>query len=124
MFKFTKKPTFVKTISHLQRLENYKFDSIMREIGIYGVKSLSENTPIDTGETANSWRYAVKKTKYGYKISWSNDVMAGNVPLVILIQYGHGTKGGTYVYGKDFINPAMKPVKEALNIKLLEVLNG
>jgi len=30
--------------------------------------------------------------------------------VVILLQYGHGTGTGGYVRGRDFINPAIKPV--------------
>lgn len=40
--------------------------------------------------------------------------MVGRTPLVILLQYGHGTNNGGYVEGIDFINPAIKPIFEKL----------
>ena len=40
--------------------------------------------------------------------------MAGNVPVVILLQYGHATREGTYIEGTDFINPAMKEIFESI----------
>ena len=50
--------------------------------------------------------------------------MAGNVPLVILIQYGHATGNGGYVQGQDFINPALRPVfNKILNDVWKEVTN-
>jgi hypothetical protein len=33
-------------------------------------------------------------------------------PIAILLQYGHGTGGGGYVVGVDYINPAIKPIFE------------
>jgi hypothetical protein len=32
------------------------------------------------------------------------------MPIAILIQYGHGTRNGGYVQGRDYINPVMRPI--------------
>lgn len=32
------------------------------------------------------------------------------VNIAIILQYGHGTKNGGYVSGRDYINPALKPI--------------
>ena len=31
-------------------------------------------------------------------------------PIVLLLQYGHGTRNGGWVEGRDYINPAIQPV--------------
>lgn len=85
-------------------------DRKLNEYGIKGIKALQENTPKDTGLTANSWDYVIEKSKGSIKITWVNNNMAGRVPVVILLQYGHATKDGRYIQGIDFINPAMKPI--------------
>lgn len=95
----------------LKELERYSYERLLNRYGNMGVRALSANTPKDTGETAGSWHYEVRKNPEGtYTISWFNRVMAGSVPLVILLHYGHGTGTGGYVRGTDFINPAIKPV--------------
>mgnify|MGYP004444853499 FL=1 len=38
----------------------------------------------------------------------------GDMPVAALVQYGHGTRGGTYVEGVDYINPAMEPLFEQI----------
>ena len=30
--------------------------------------------------------------------------------IAVLLQYGHGTRNGGYVEGRDYINPAIQPV--------------
>lgn len=105
--------------------DNRHMIKLLEEYGTKGVQALSEVTPVDTGETAMSWSYSVNKTDKGYTLSWSNSKLAGSVPLVILLQYGHGTTGGTFVQGRDFINPGLRPVVEKLSIEIWkEVLHG
>jgi hypothetical protein len=43
-------------------------------------------------------------------VRFNNSNMAGDVPVAILLQYGHGTGSGGYVEGIDYINPALKPI--------------
>lgn len=110
MVRLSKTPSFPKTKKWLDRLSMMKFERILSEIGERGVTELSRATPKDTTETASSWSYKISIKKDRYRVSWYNSVMAGETPLVILLQYGHGTRRGGYVAGRDFINPAMEPV--------------
>lgn len=75
-----------------------------------GVSALASATPIDSGKTAAAWSYQVTKSGESYSITWSNSSLAGTTPVVILLQYGHGTGSGGYVAGRDFINPAIRPI--------------
>lgn len=115
MIRMTK-PSFRKTIS---KLESYlkkkeRFVGILHAYGKLGVTALSNATPVDTRETAGSWSYSITEKGDRYKLAWHNSVMAGDVPLVILLQYGHATGTGGYVVGRDFINPAIEPIYDGL----------
>ena len=86
----------------------------MEQYAQLGVEALREATPIDTGETANSWDYDLKVTKNEAQITWTNSNTNKGENIAILIQYGHGTGTGGYVMGQDYINPAMRSVFEKI----------
>lgn len=88
--------------------------SILEKYGKAGVYALQSATPVATGLTASSWYYRVEKNNSGYSVSWFNSNVSNGIPIVILLQYGHGTRGGTYVQGRDFINPALAPIFEQI----------
>jgi hypothetical protein len=75
-----------------------------------GADALAAATPTDTGETARSWGYEISQEDGKYVITWTNSHMAAGTPVIIMLQYGHGTGTGGYVEGIDIINPALKPV--------------
>lgn len=96
--KFLKKTS---KMDFFQNLERYA-----RE----GVSALASATPIDSGETASSWDYEIRTTKNQVSIYWTNSNVNNGIPIAVLIQYGHGTKNGGYVLGRDYINPAIRPI--------------
>ncbi len=77
-----------------------------------GVAALSNATPKESAETANSWYYEIQQRPGYFAIHWLNSNVEdpGRIPVAILIQYGHGTRHGGYVQGIDYINPAMRPI--------------
>ena len=108
---FSSRGDFSKTIGFLGKLREKKFLSALEKYGDEGVKALRAATPKDTGETANSWSYKIVRTKDSATITWTNSNMTeSGIPIAVLIQYGHTTGTGGYVQGRDFINPAMRPV--------------
>ena len=96
-----------KTTDFLRSAKELEIWQILERYGKEGVSMLSQNTPVDTGTTADSWDYEIRQSKGRYTIYWTNDNITDGVPVAILIQYGHATKNGGYVMGEDFINPAM-----------------
>ena len=108
--KIKQSGSFVNTKRFLQTAKVFDPRAILDRYGREGVLALASATPVSTGVTANSWRYEITKTSQGYNLVWTNDNMAGNVPVVILLNYGHATRGGTYVKGKKFISPAIRPI--------------
>ena len=83
-----------------------KFD----KYGRMGVDALSSATPMDTGLTAESWYYETKITKSGFSLSFRNSNVVDGVSIAIILQYGHATRNGGYVQGRDYINPAIQPI--------------
>ena len=118
MIKVKKKPKFKKTYQYFKKLETFDPRKILEELGKRGVSALSSATPLDTGEAARSWSYKVAGNKERYTVTWSNNESAGSVPLVVILQYGHATKSGYFLSGRDFINPALRPLYEDLRRRL------
>ncbi len=82
----------------------------LERYGALGVQALRANTPKDSGLTASSWSYNIKRSKNSVSIEFYNTSMEEGIPIVILLQYGHATKSGGFVQGVDFINPSVKPI--------------
>lgn len=107
---FESNGSFRRTESFLSRMSK---GDIYRELEKYarlGVNALSAETPVDSGATASAWNYEVRKTGRTFSITWTNNHKVNGLPIVILLQYGHGTGTGGYVQGRDFINPVMRPI--------------
>ena len=118
LIKVTNKGDFSKTYESLRKMSKLSSGSIMskmEEYGRMGVAALSEATPSDTGLTAQSWDYDIILSGSTIQIEWFNTNKNKNIPIVVLIQYGHATGTGGYVQGRDFINPAMKPVFDVIS---------
>jgi hypothetical protein len=109
MIKVTAGGNFKNTETLLRKASNINLRPILEEYGRLGVDALARNTPVDTGKTAKSWDYEIVYGKNEVKLIWVNDNMAENtdIPVAMLIQYGHATKNGGYVTGIDYINPAL-----------------
>src|SRR5436190_19528028 len=103
-FSITAKGDWNTTRLYLERNKNLDL-SILERFGQQGVAALRAATPVDEGETAQAWAYQIVKRQGYYSIRWRNThINDGNV-IAVLIQYGHGTKNGGFVQGRDYINP-------------------
>ena len=110
MITFKQKGDFSKTTKFFQRIKEFCGTSDLDKYGKMGVEALANATPRDTGKTANSWDYIIEHKKGRSSIIWTNSNIKDGIPIAIILQYGHGTRWGTYVQGIDYINPAMAPV--------------
>ena len=109
MISFKQKGDFSKTTKFLIKAKNFHIVELDR-YGKEGVEALRSATPVDTGKTASSWKYEIKRTKNGAEIVWSNTNIQNGVPIAVILQYGHATKNGGWVQGRDYINPALRPI--------------
>lgn len=108
---FSSSGSFTNAEAFLQRMSKADIRKVLEKYGKLGLTALREATPMDTSVSAASWSYKVEKSKGFWSLSWHNhNRTSQGAPVVILIQYGHGTGTGGYVAGKDFINPAIKPL--------------
>lgn len=110
MISFKQKGDFSKFTNYLERLKEIVHLSKLDKYGQQGVAALSSATPVDSGKTASSWYYEIERDKGGAKIAFYNSNVNKGVPIAIILQYGHGTRNGGYVQGRDYINPAIQPV--------------
>lgn len=110
MIEITSKGSFTKTNSWLARLMKNDIFTSLNHYGQEGVNALRHATPEDSGLTASSWTYEVVQKNGTYSIIWSNTHVEDGRPIAILLQYGHATKNGGYVQGRDYINPALRPI--------------
>lgn len=111
MIKLSSKGDFSKTLKFFNRAKKFDIKPILEKYGQAGVDALREATPKDTGKTANSWSYEIEIGDNQSTIRWLNSNVVNDwANVAVLIQYGHGTRNGGYVEGRDYINPAMKPI--------------
>lgn len=107
---FSTRGSFAKTEKFLSTMSRGdKFRHLSR-LGQAGVNALKAATPVDSGETASLWGVEVSHSRGNATIKWTNGHVVNGVPIAIILQYGHGTGTGGYVQGRDYINPAMKPI--------------
>lgn len=110
MISIRHKGDFKKTEKLLKKSLGRNYRSILEKYAEQGVRALSSATPKDTGETAASWYYEIIQNEDGLSIVWQNSHVEKYVNIAIILQYGHATRNGGYVQGRDYINPALKPI--------------
>lgn len=86
--------------------------------GEQGVAALQAFTPVESGETANSWYYEIEQKGKWLNIVWYNANLDNGFPVAVMLQHGHGTGTGGYVVGRDYINPALRPIFDEIADKV------
>ena len=110
MITFRQKGDFSKLTRFLERAKETVRLGDLDKYGRQGVAALSSATPIDSGLTAESWYYKIENKKGSATITFYNSNVQNGVPIAIVLQYGHGTRNGGWVQGRDYINPAIQPI--------------
>lgn len=110
MISFRQKGDFSKLTRFLERAKEAVKIGDLDKYGRAGVAALSSATPVDSGLTASSWYYEIEHKDGSSTITFNNSNIQNGVPIAIILQYGHGTRGGGWVEGRDYINPAIQPI--------------
>lgn len=110
MITFRQKGDFSKLTRFLEKAKHAVKLGDLDKYGREGVAALASATPVDSGLTANSWYYEIENQNGSATISFYNSNVNKGVPIAIILQYGHGTRNGGWVQGRDYINPAIQPV--------------
>lgn len=115
---------FENTFKWLNDMSNRSYIRQLDQYGHRGVDILSASTPMDSGQTAASWSYDIQQSTSGVTINWYNSNVNDGVNIAIIIQYGHGTGTGGYVQGRDYINPALRPIFDKLSEEVRRVVTN
>lgn len=110
MITFRQKGDFSKLNKFLEKAKEIAKLGNLDKYGREGVAALASATPVDSGKTAKSWYYEIKRQNGSVVIEFCNSNINEGVPIAIILQYGHGTGTGGWVEGRDYINPAILPV--------------
>ena len=110
MIVLSSKGDFSKATRYFERLKETAKFGVLDKYGQEGVAALSSATPVETGLTASSWTYKIQLSESSASIEFHNSNINNGVPIAIILQYGHGTGTGGWVQGRDYINPAIRPV--------------
>ena len=102
--------SFNKTEQFLKKANKASKTINLSKYGEKGVAALQAATPTRTGVTASSWYYKIEKSGSTITLSFLNSNVNRGVPIAIILQYGHGTNNGGWVQGRDYINPALRPI--------------
>lgn len=115
MIEFRQKGDFSKLTNYLEKVKKSAKTSKLDKFGREGVAALASATPVDTGKTAKSWYYQIEHKNGSVAISFHNSNIQNGVPIAIILQYGHATRNGGYVQGRDYINPAIQPIFDRIS---------
>lgn len=110
MITFRQRGDFSKTTRFLEKAKRAIRLSDLDKYGREGVAALASATPVDSGLTASSWYYEIKNQNGSISITFLNSNVNQGVPIAVILQYGHGTRNGGWVRGRDYINPAIQPI--------------
>ena len=110
MITFRHQGDFSNTTRFLEKVKGAVKLSDLDKYGREGVNALASATPVDSGLTAKSWYYTIKNKNGSVTITFNNSNIQNGVPIAIILQYGHGTRNGGWVQGRDYINPAIQPI--------------
>lgn len=110
MIRITQKGDFSKTTRMLNKASKSFSKNLFDKYGKKGVAALVAATPVDSGKTASSWFYKIENQNGRISINFYNSNINNGVLIAIILQYGHTTRNGGWVQGRDYINPAIQPV--------------
>jgi hypothetical protein len=119
----TQRGAFDKTETFLRKMSDADLYATLDQFGSAGVAALSAATPTESGVTGQSWYYEVVKRPGYYSIRWRNSHIVDGRPIAILLQYGHGTRQGGYVQGRDYIMPAIRPIFDQIDAEMRRVVS-
>ena len=114
MISFRHKGDFSKLTRFLERAKEVVHLGCLDKYGREGVAALASATPVDTGLTADSWYYKITNDGQSAKVTFYNSNIQNGVPIAIILQYGHGTRNGGWIQGRDYVNPAVQPIFDKL----------
>lgn len=98
------------TKRYLEKLRRGDMYNGVEQYAQKGCTALAAATPHESGLAGGSWDFKIVRTRANLTISWFNTDNESGFPVAVMLQYGYSTGTGGYVQGRDYINPAMRPI--------------
>ena len=114
IISFKHRGKFKRTDEFFSKALNCDYQSILTVYGEKGVSALRSATPHDSGRTADAWGYLVEQKNGKWRLTFTNDNIVNGVNIASILNYGHGTAKGAYVAGRNYIEPALRPIFDKL----------
>lgn len=124
MISFRQTGDFSKITRFLERVKELVRRGDLDVYGRQGVAALKSATPVESGLTASSWYYKIENRNGVVKITFLNSNIQNGVPIAVILQYGHGTRNGGWVQGRDYINPAIQPIFDKIAEDVWKEVSG
>lgn len=112
------------TFAYLSRMKEPSVFTRLERFGQMGVEALTHATPVEHNVTARAWEYEIVHRPGYYSIRWHNTHVVDGRPIAILLQYGHSTRNGGYVTGRNYIMPAITPIFDQIEAEVRKVVSG
>lgn len=121
MISMTMKKNFRRLEKYLDRDFTGTTRKTLNKYGEKGVEALKAVTPVRTGLTRDSWEYQVTQKDGKLRLIWRNTNLTNEgVPVVVLLEYGHGTSNGRFVPARPFVRATLKPIIERISHVVLK----
>lgn len=124
MISISSSGSYTKTETWLRKIARGEFFAELDSLAARGAAALAGATPVDSGLSAQSWTYTVEKNGGSCTITWLNTDVESGFPVAVMLQYGYSTGTGGYVAGRDYINPAMKPIFDEIEQAVWKVVTS
>ena len=85
MIVFRQKGDFKKLNGYFERAKNAIKIGNLDKFGKAGVEALSSATPLDSGETSESWYYEIKRENGRVTIAFNNSNVNKGVPIAVIL---------------------------------------
>ncbi len=110
MIRFKHRGNFSKLDNYLEQLKETVNLGILNKYGEKGVEALKSVTPVRTGLTRDSWYYEITRDRNQVTLSFLNSNIQNGQNIAIILDVGHGTRNGGWVEGRNYIEPAIRPI--------------
>lgn len=122
--RFRHRGSFRNLERFLSRMQRLDIRRAIEPLAQEGVRALQQATPRESGRAADSWDYKIVGSKYNVAVIWTNSDIEGGFPVAVMLQYGYGTGTGGYVQGRDYINPALRPIFDRIADEVWKVVTA
>lgn len=114
MIRFSSDGDWNRTHKFLRKVKGISLEDLLIDYAQKGCRALGAATPKDTTETAVSWGYEIVPEDGKVTIYWTNTHQHDGCSIALILEYGHGTKNGAWIEGRNYINPAIQLVMDLI----------